>query len=59
MSAIIIHLLPPRDCFVLVQALNRILLTQTALHDFRMRLRTINTSVSFPSLTFLINFATS
>lgn len=32
--------------FALVQALNRILLTQPALHEFRNSLRAINTEVS-------------
>ncbi|CAH8491875.1 unnamed protein product [Dicrocoelium dendriticum] len=43
MSAIISHTIHLRSASVLVRALNRILLTQPALHEFRNQLRAINT----------------
>ncbi|KAH8866099.1 Protein VAC14 like [Schistosoma japonicum] len=42
-STIISYIKPLGSAFVLVQALNRILLTQPVLHDFRKQLRAINT----------------
>ncbi|CAH8655616.1 unnamed protein product [Heterobilharzia americana] len=42
-STIISYIKPLESAFVLVQALNRILLTQPVLHNFRGQLRTINT----------------
>ncbi|CAL8093805.1 unnamed protein product [Calicophoron daubneyi] len=43
MSAIITHTPDLQSTFVLVQTLNRILLTQPSLHDFRNQLRAIST----------------
>ncbi|KAF6775226.1 hypothetical protein AHF37_05825 [Paragonimus kellicotti] len=43
LSAILSHMTELRSSSVLVQALNRILLTQPALHEFRNRLRAIRT----------------
>ncbi|CAH8666974.1 unnamed protein product [Schistosoma haematobium] len=42
-STIISYIKPLESAFVLVQALNRILLTQPVLHNFRKQLRCINT----------------
>ncbi|CAH8579557.1 unnamed protein product [Schistosoma turkestanicum] len=42
-STIISYIKPLESAFVLVQALNRILLTQPVLHNFRKQLRSINT----------------